>query len=281
MRALLAAAEGDEDLLAALDEEGLAWAGPRHALGVLHALHQAAGLAALSRGRYDEAFRRLASISAPGTLAPHAQRAMTTGMDLVEAAVRSGRRAEATAHAAVLADAGVAAVSPRLAMLVTASAALVDPDDAAAVAGFERALALPEVGDWPFDCARVQLALGERLRRGLALVEARTPLRAALATFERLGARAWAERARAELLATGETRAVPGDGPRLALTAQERQIAELAASGLTNREIGARLYLSHRTVGSHLHHLFPKLGITSRAALRDALNRLREAGPGS
>jgi DNA-binding CsgD family transcriptional regulator len=280
MRALLAAAEGDADLLAALDEEGSAWAGPRHAVGVLHALHQAVGLGALGQGRYDEAFRRLAAISPPGTLAPHAQRAMTVGMDLVEAAVRSGRRAEAAAHAAILADAGVAAVSPRLAMLVTASAALVDPDDAAAVAGFGRALALPEVEAWPFDRARVQLAQGERLRRALALSEARTPLRAALATFERLGARPWSDRARAELLATGETRAVPGDGPRLELTAQERQVAELAAGGLTNREIGARLHLSHRTVGSHLHHVFPKLGVTSRAALRDALTGLRETDPG-
>ena len=98
-------------------------------------------------------------------------------------------------------------------------------------------------------------------------------MRRALATFERLGAGPWADRARAELLATGETRAGPGDGPRPELTAQERQIAELAAGGLTNRQIGARLYLSHRTVGSHLHHVFPKLGIASRAALRDALNR--------
>jgi DNA-binding CsgD family transcriptional regulator len=275
-RALLAAAEGDDDLLAALVEEGQAWAGPRHALGVLRTLDQAAGLGALGQGRYDEAFRRLAAISPPGTLAPHAQRALLVGLDLVEAAVRSGRPAEARAHAAVLADSGVAAFSPRLALVVSAAAALVEPDDAAAVTCFERALALPEVGDWPFDEARVRLALGERLRRGLAPADARVPLRAALATFERLGARPWADRARAELLATGETRAAPGDGPRLGLTAQERQVAELAARGLTNREIGARLHLSHRTVGSHLHHVFPKLGVTSRAALRDALNR---AGP--
>lgn len=158
---------------------------------------------------------------------------------------------------------------------MAASAALVEQDDAAAVAAFERALLPPEIEDWPFDAARVRLAFGERLRRGRNPAEARTLLRTALATFERIGARPWAERARAELLATGETRAAPGAGPNLRLTAQERQIAELAAGGLTNREIGARLYLSHRTVGSHLHHVFPKLGITSRAALRDALNRTR------
>lgn len=280
-RTLLAALEGDEDLLAELCEEALNWAGPRRALAVARSAHHAAGLGALGRGDYGAAFDWLALISPPGVLASHAPRALQTGMDLVEAAVRSGRRTEATAHAAALEAAGVAALSPRLALLVAASAALVEDDDAAAVAAFERALALPGVEDWPFDRARVQLSLGERLRRR-APAEARTPLRAALATFELMGARPWAGRARAELLATGETRAVPGDGSRLELTAQERQIAELAASGLTNREIGARLYLSHRTVGSHLHHVFPKLGITSRAALRDALNRTQvdEADPG-
>ena len=279
LRALLAAVQGEDDVLAALDEEGLAWAGPRAAHGVLHALHQAAGLAALGRGRYDEAFRRLALISPPGTLAPHAPRALATCLDLVEAALRSGRRTEARAHAAVLRAEGIAALSPRLALLVAASGALVEDDDAVAVAALERAVELPEIEHWPFDQARVHLALGERLRRSPAPAEARTPLRTALATFERLGARPWAERARAELLATGQTRAGPDDGPHRELTAQERQIAELAAGGLTNRQIGARLYLSHRTVGSHLHHVFPKLGISSRAALRDALNRSRMAEP--
>lgn len=273
LRMLLAAAEGDDELVTVLDEEGAAWAGPRRAHGVLHALHQAAGLGALGRGDYDTAFQRLALISPPGVLVPHASRALTTCMDLVEAAVRSGRRAKAAAHVAVLEESRIAAVSPRLAMLVAASAALAGEDDAAAVAAFERALALPGIDQWPFDHARVQLALGERLRRARAMSDARIPLRTAAATFERIGARPWAERARTELLATGETRAGQGNGSHPELTAQERQVAELAASGLTNREIGARLYLSHRTVGSHLHHVFPKLGITSRAALRDALNR--------
>ena len=119
----------------------------------------------------------------------------------------------------------------------------------------------------------MQLAFGQRLRRGRAPAASRVQLRRALATFEQVGARPWARRARTELLATGETRTSPDNGARLPLTAQERRIAELAASGMTNKEIGTRLHLSPRTVGSHLHHLFPKLGVTSRAALRDALNR--------
>ena len=92
-----------------------------------------------------------------------------------------------------------------------------------------------------------------------------------LEVFERLGAKPWIARASSELRATGQTRAQVGSPDRDALTAQELEIATLAASGLTNKQIGDRLYLSHRTVGAHLYRIFPKLGITSRAALRDAL----------
>ncbi|MFD7135243.1 LuxR C-terminal-related transcriptional regulator [Streptomyces sp. NPDC059894] len=97
-------------------------------------------------------------------------------------------------------------------------------------------------------------------------------------TFERLGAAAYAERARAALRATGPaTRAVsvrPAEP-----TWQERRIADLAAIGLTNKEISERMHLSPRTVSSHLYRVFPKLGIASRAALRDALGRLEEDRP--
>ena len=79
----------------------------------------------------------------------------------------------------------------------------------------------------------------------------------------------WSQRAATELAATGATRTARR---RVALTPQEREIALLAATGLTNREIATRLYMSHRTVSSHLYRIFPKLGITSRAALRDALS---------
>ena len=92
-------------------------------------------------------------------------------------------------------------------------------------------------------------------------------------TFERLGAPTWAERAQAELRATGAA-TVASSAHLAALTWQERRIADLAASGLTNKEIGARMHLSPRTVSSHLYRVFPKLGITSRAALRDALGKM-------
>jgi DNA-binding NarL/FixJ family response regulator len=85
------------------------------------------------------------------------------------------------------------------------------------------------------------------------------------------GAARWSDRARQELRATGETIGPRTPDARDRLTAQELQIAQLAAEGLSNREIGERLFLSHRTIGSHLYRIFPKLGITARAQLRDAL----------
>ncbi|HKC83068.1 MAG TPA: helix-turn-helix transcriptional regulator [bacterium] len=103
------------------------------------------------------------------------------------------------------------------------------------------------------------------------MTESRAPLREAAQSFKALGLLRFAERARRELRASGEAprRRVPEAWAQL--TPQELQIAQLAAEGLSNREIGERLYLSHRTVGSHLYRLFPKLGVTSRTQLRDAL----------
>jgi DNA-binding NarL/FixJ family response regulator len=117
----------------------------------------------------------------------------------------------------------------------------------------------------------LQLAYGIWLRRARRAREARPRLQAALEAFDALTASAWDERTRQELRAAGVTseRRVPER--REALTPQELQIALMAAKGLSNREIGQRLYLSHRTVGSHLYRTFPKLDITSRHQLRDAL----------
>jgi DNA-binding NarL/FixJ family response regulator len=110
-----------------------------------------------------------------------------------------------------------------------------------------------------------------RTRRRAA--DARAPLREAAETFSALGQETFAERSLAELRASGETarRRVPEAWGEL--TPQELQIAQLAAQGLSNKEIGERLFISSRTVGTHLYHLFPKLGVSSRAQLDEALMR--------
>ena len=103
------------------------------------------------------------------------------------------------------------------------------------------------------------------------MTQSRAPLRAPAQTFDALGLLPYAERARRELRASGETVRRRDPEAWSQLSPQELQIAQLAAEGLSNREIGEQLYLSHRTVESHLYRLFPKLGVTSRAQLRDAL----------
>jgi DNA-binding NarL/FixJ family response regulator len=109
------------------------------------------------------------------------------------------------------------------------------------------------------------------LPRPLRVSESRAPLRAARDAFDELGAPGWSERARQELRAAGETSRRRRPEAWSDLSPQELQIATLAAAGLSNRDIGERLYISHRTVASHLYRIFPKLGVASRAQLARAL----------
>ncbi|RYP86290.1 LuxR family transcriptional regulator [Nocardioides guangzhouensis] len=115
--------------------------------------------------------------------------------------------------------------------------------------------------------ARTQLALGEHLRRHRRRTDARVPLREALDTFETLGAGFWAERARQELRASGETARRGADLVPTELTAQEAQVAGLVRQGLSNKDVAARLFISPRTVDFHLRNVYTKLGITSRTEL--------------
>jgi DNA-binding CsgD family transcriptional regulator len=164
----------------------------------------------------------------------------------------------------------VAEISLRLAVVTHAAAAMTAPATAKREY-FERALSISHISRWPFEHARILLAYGEYLRRARATGEARVQLGRALDGFRVLGARPWAEKAASELRATGAgTGRSPAD-VAVSLTPQQLEIAQLAAQGLTNKQIGERLFLSHRTVATHLYQLYPKLGITSRAALSDAL----------
>jgi len=269
-QALIAAARGAYDGAHTLTDEMLRWAAPRRIGQADLAAHHVGSIAALGRGDFEDAYQHATAISPAGVLASHVPLALWVLMDLVEAAVRTGRHTEAAAHVTAMRDAGIAAISPRLALLAAGSEAIATPDGNG-LGLFEEALAIPGVDRFPFDLARVQLLYGERLRRARSTKESRSHLAAALEIFERLGARPWASRAAGELQATGQTNACIGQPARGSLTPQERQIAMLAAAGLTNKEIGQQLFLSHRTVGAHLYQIFPKLGITTRAALRDAL----------
>jgi DNA-binding CsgD family transcriptional regulator len=273
LQALVAAARGDHDAVRELTGQMIRWALPRGIVQAQLAAHHAGALAALGRGDFEEAYQEAAAISPPGVFARYVPYALRVPMDLVEAAVRTGRHREAAAHVAAMRRAGLGRISPRLTMLANASAALTAP---AGQAGqlFAAALAVPGADRWPFERARVQLAYGEQLRRVRATTEARAQLSAALSAFEALGARPWALRAGNELRATGLAAARAEGQGAVTLTAQEHQVATLAAAGLTNKQIGERLYLSHRTVAAHLYQIFPRLGITSRAALRDALTEL-------
>ena len=156
---------------------------------------------------------------------------------------------------------------PRLRLVVLAGEAITGPR--ADTTALEEAITDPGHDRWPFDLARIQLTYGSHLRRIKSTTDARHHLAAAAETFRLLGATPWTARADRELRATGITVAKADTG-LASLTPQQRQIAELAAAGHTNKEIAARLFLSPRTVSTHLYQVFPKLGITSRAALRDA-----------
>ena len=273
LQVVLAAVRGDDDRVRTLSDELLQWAGPR-GIRVGHwRAWQARALSALGRGDFEEAYQQASKISPPGTLASHVPHVLAVLMDLVEAAIRTSRDAEAAAHVAAMKEANLAGLSSRLALVVGASAAMVAPDDTA-LELFHSALALPGIERWQFDLARVRLAYGERLRRRRAMREARMQLNAAREIFERLRARPWVARASAELRATGQTKPRAGDNVLDRLTPQEFEIVNLAASGLTNKQIAERLFLSPRTVGGHLHRAFPKLGVGTRAALRDALQSL-------
>ncbi|WP_229813912.1 helix-turn-helix domain-containing protein [Streptomyces thermoviolaceus] len=270
--AMAAAQRGALDTCREHCEAVWGWSAPRGLWRLENCAHQAAARAALGAADFETAFRHATAICAPGVLPPFNPEAVWSAPDLVEAAVRSGRHAEARRHADALRDAGVGHLSSRFALSVaTVTAMTAAAEDMARC--FEEALALPGVEQWAFEAGRARLAYGEALRRQGLIRDARGQLAAARSRFEELGARSWEARAAAELRATGMTRTGRGKAGET-LTPQELAVARLAATGLSNPQIASRLFLSPRTVASHLYRAFPKLGITSRAELRDALDAL-------
>jgi DNA-binding CsgD family transcriptional regulator/tetratricopeptide (TPR) repeat protein len=236
----------------------------------------ARGTAALGAGRHDEAYEQLARIFDPHDAAYHPHLRAWALVDLAEvAAAGGGYHDKARRHCAELIPEAAATGSPLLRASLTVAAPMLATGDPQALfdAAFNAGLAA-----WPLHRARLQLAYGMWLRRRQQAGDSRAPLRVARDTFDALGADAWAERARRELRAAGERSGQPAPRALDLLAPQELQIARLAAEGLSNREIGQQLYLSHRTVSNHLYRIFPKLGITSRAELAAVVGA--SPGPG-
>ncbi|HEY0935961.1 MAG TPA: LuxR C-terminal-related transcriptional regulator [Trebonia sp.] len=268
--ALVAAGRGDADTAQALGDEVARWAAPREITSLLTAVHYVCVLTDLARSDFETAYRRAVKISPAGGPPSREPFAAQVLLDLVESALRTGRRDAAVAYVGAVSRAGLAATSPRTKLLVTAALAMTAADDETRVL-FDQALALEKAERWPFDWARVHLLAGERLRRLRELATARVHLGTALDEFRRLGASTWADRAAASLRATGQAPQRASRSGLQVLTPQELEIAQLAASGLSNKEIAGRLFISHRTVASHMLRIFPKLEITSRSALGRAL----------
>jgi DNA-binding CsgD family transcriptional regulator len=186
----------------------------------------------------------------------------------VAVAARAGAAAEVERVLAV-AEHRLATSGPFHRIQLARAQALVAGEDAEPL--HRAAVTDPLAAQWPFDLANAQLEYGGWLRRRHRQTEARAQLQPALDTFQRLGTRPWVDLARAELRAAGVATADPEPAAWGALTGQERQVVRLAAVGLTNREIAASLFLSPRTVSTHLYNAFPKLGVTGRAQLRDVI----------
>jgi DNA-binding CsgD family transcriptional regulator len=226
------------------------------------------GLVALCNEDYPQAYAHLRNVFDVASDSYHPVMRIWCLADFAEACVRTGCAEEARQQyggLACLAD------SPALwvrANIKYAQALLSNDEDA------ERCYeaALNECEPLPLLRARLLLNYGIWLRRRRRVGDSRVPLRNAREAFDRLGLATLSERSRLELRASGETSAVRTHDLRDELTPQELQIAQLAARGMSNREIGALLYLSAKTVASHLYRVFPKLGVTSRGQLRDALD---------
>jgi DNA-binding CsgD family transcriptional regulator len=185
----------------------------------------------------------------------------------VEAAVRADRT-DLAARPLAQFTAWAGAIGQRWASAVAARCAALTADDSDAEPLYQQAIAAHEGDGRPFEQARTRLLYGEWLRRSQRRADAREHLLAAAAAFAQMGARPWQDRAEAELRAAGAAPvAVAADNPLARLTPQELQVVRLAAAGASNKQIGAQLFLSPRTVGYHLYKAFPKLGVTTREEL--------------
>lgn len=266
---LLAASMGDLETARRNAAEVAAWSSPRGLRYLLVLADRVAVRAGHAEADYEAAYQAAIKIGQPGQFPRHNIQVGEDMLDFVEAAVRTGRLPAAREHVAEAVRLNLAEVSPRVAALILAVSAIAASDSEAGQF-YLAALAHPGINERPFEHARVFLAQGMWLRRRLRHTEARGPLERAAETFDLLGARPWADRARAELRAAG---APNKDSPSdvTTLSPQERRIAEQASAGRTSKEIASQLSLSPRTVDVHLSNAFRKLGVNRRSRLTSAL----------
>ena len=268
-RALVAGLRGDAALAEGLTAQAERVAYPSGANAAVADVQVARGMTALSASEYQAAFDHFLRMFDPSDVAFHAMKRYWSVGDLADAAVHAGHRDVALS---VLDDLRVAlgsTSSPHVQSSMRHATAVLAAD-ASADREYREAIAATS-GEFPFERARLQLAYGKWLRRRRRVAESRVPLRSARATFDALGVISWGQQCRDELRASGEATVNRDPDALDKLTPQELQIARLAAEGLPNREIGLRLYLSPRTIGSHLYRIFPKLDVTSRQQLASRL----------
>lgn len=236
---------------------------------LLALLQIARGISAIGAGRHWEAYEHLRRLFAPADPAFNSGLQFFGLADFVEAAVLSGNAEAARGVIKEMERVSAPMPVPWVETMLHYGKALLAASEEAEQF-FLQGLG-PSAKKWPFLRARLLLAYGAWLRRQRRSANARAPLREARNIFDALGALPWSDRTREELRASGETSRRRTEQVWETLTAQELHIAQLAVEGLSNKEIGARLYLSHRTVGYHLHRIFSKTGITSRSGLRPVL----------
>jgi DNA-binding CsgD family transcriptional regulator len=256
---VIAGLRGSEDECRSLAAESRELASARGLGIVAEAANWGLTALELGLGRSEEAFRRAREISTTMVV-------FWAGLDRIEAAIRSGERDTARAWLDVFelwSESSGTAWSR--AVVLHCRALLAEESEAGPL--FLASLDAHAEAARPYEHARTALAYGEFLRRSRHRVDAREHLLAALDGFEGLGAKLWAEKARVELRASGQTARKRDPSTRAELTEQELQIARFVSEGLTNREVAAQLFLSPRTIDFHLRNVYRKLGIKSRTAL--------------
>jgi DNA-binding CsgD family transcriptional regulator len=263
---------GDEKSARHHEAIASAWALPRGLRLILLDLWQVNAVLYLSTSRFEDGYATMTAVDGD------TERWATSGLGasellaLAEACERVGRPGDAVPALEAAIKFGIDSQSPHQAMMLRAASAIVEPDVDRAEELFESSLALGGDINSPFNTARIRLTYARFLfERRSDSMRARAEVGRAAFDFDRLGTKLYHERALRELNEFSGLSAHRRARTTAQLSRQEQQVVQLAAEGLSNKAIGRRLFISSRTVGYHLYNAFPKLGVSSRAGLRDAL----------